>query len=596
MIEPDDTEKTVIPQRFQQPPVPGEETNSADAQEHLALPAGTRIAEFEITRIIGIGGFGIVYLARDDSLGRDVALKEYMPSSLALRNDGITVTPRSGRNAEAFSAGLKSFINEARMLALFDHPSLVKVYRFWEANGTAYMVMPYYEGQTLKKALSDMQTRPTEAWLRQLLAPLLDALEIIHSKHCFHRDIAPDNIFLLPNGQPVLLDFGAARQVIGDMVSSLTVILKPGFAPIEQYAGDPNMPQGAWTDIYALGAVLHFAITGAAPVVAVGRLIRDTYVPLEQTCRGRYSESLLKAIDQSLLVKMNQRPQSVTAFRSLLDIADAPAKSPVAPRPIRPAAVSTTPATPAKHRLVWAGGALGVLAIGVATALFVNEVDNKPLASRPAPVQPTPTPQPPEQAAAQTPIMAPATPSAPETTRVFDPKALMDQVQQNRDIEHRVDVRVEKSRVVIGKDKLRFRIQSAKGGYVYVLMLGTNQDLILLFPNAMDRNNKLSAGQELLLPGTKWGMDMASEGPSGVNYFVAIASDQPRDFSAAGMKQGKYFGEFSMNVLRDRFLSSPTAASILSGQARCPASAGVCSTAYGAVQFSIEEVVTAPPS
>jgi hypothetical protein len=251
---------------------------------------------------------------------------------------------------------------------------------------------------------------------------------------------------------------------------------------------------------------------------------------------------------------------------------------------------------PPKRKLVWAAGALGVLAIGVATALFVNEVDNKPLASRPVPVQPTPTQKPPEQAAAQTPIMAPATPSAPETTRVFDPKALMDQVQQNRDIEHRVEVSVDKSQVIIGKDKLRFRIRSAKGGYVYVLMLGTNQDLILLFPNAMDRNNKLSAAQDLVLPGAKWGFDMASEGPSGVNYFVAIASDQPRDFSATGLKQGKYFGEFSMNILRDRFFSSPTAASILSGQARCPAPTGACSAAYGAAQFSIEEVVTPPPS
>jgi hypothetical protein len=180
--------------------------------------------------------------------------------------------------------------------------------------------------------------------------------------------------------------------------------------------------------------------------------------------------------------------------------------------------------------------------------------------------------------------------------RVFDPKALLDLVLQNRDIDHRVEVSVDKSRLVIGKDKVRFRLQSAKGGYVYVLILGTNQELTLLFPNAMDRNNKVRAGQDLVLPAAKWGLDMSSEGPSGVNHFVVMVSDQPRDFSGAGLKQGKYFGEFPMNVLRDRFLSSPDAVSILSGNAGCDEAVGACSSAYGAVKFSIEEVVTPPPS
>ncbi len=176
-----------------------------------ALPVGTRLAEFEILGLIGEGGFGIVYLAWDTQLRRNVALKEYMPASLASRHGHSEVTVRSERHEEAFVAGLKSFVNEARMLAQFDHPALVKVHRFWEANSTAYMVMPYYEGTTLKDALRQMPAPPSEALLLNLLGPLVDALGALHRAQCFHRDISPDNIIILKDsGRPVLLDLGAA--------------------------------------------------------------------------------------------------------------------------------------------------------------------------------------------------------------------------------------------------------------------------------------------------------------------------------------------------------------------------------------------------
>jgi len=350
--------------------------------EHLALPVGTQIAEFVITGLIGIGGFGIVYLARDESLGRQVALKEYMPSSLAVRQQGITVSARSERNADTFLAGLKSFINEARMLALFNHPALVKVYRFWEANGTAYMVMPYYQGQTLKKALAGMLTPPSEAWLRQMLYPLLEALEIIHAKNCFHRDIAPDNILLLDNGQPLLLDFGAARQVISDMVNNLTVILKAGYTPIEQYTSDPNLPQGAWTDIYALGAVVHFAITGQAPTASVSRIVNDGYEPLTQRCNGLYTAAFLQVIDSSLAVKPGDRPQSVNALRTLLI---PPANS--ATLSATPNQIATPPmggsATP-PHRPSWPWVMLVLVLLVAAGAYFMTQPSLRPVAAHPA--------------------------------------------------------------------------------------------------------------------------------------------------------------------------------------------------------------------
>jgi serine/threonine protein kinase len=159
-----------------------------------ALPLGTRIHEFEITRVIGEGGFSVVYLAFDHTLHRSIALKEYIPSALASRRGDYTVAVRSAQHQQTFEAGLRSFINEARLLAQFDHPSLVKVYRFWEANGTAYMAMPHYDGRTLKQILREHPEQATQAWLCELLVPLLDALELLHRRRCYHRDIAPDNI------------------------------------------------------------------------------------------------------------------------------------------------------------------------------------------------------------------------------------------------------------------------------------------------------------------------------------------------------------------------------------------------------------------
>lgn len=354
-----------------------------------ALAAGTRLHEFEITEVLGEGGFGIVYLARDLSLSRTVAIKEYMPSSLADRTGGLTVSVRSDRHADTFQAGLRSFVNEAKMLAHFDHPSLLKVHRFWEANGTAYMAMPYYRGHTLKARMQQDGPPPTEAWLRQLLAPLLDALKLLHSENCFHRDIAPDNILLLADDRPVLLDFGAARQVIGDMTQGLTVILKSGYAPIEQYAEINTLRQGPWTDLYALGASLHMVLTGKPPAPAVQRMLGDQVVPLAQRLKGQYSDNFLAAIDAVLRVSPSDRPQDVAAFEALLSWPAAPVPPPPeaapepqsAPEPVhlgreahehRPAALVRPVATSrSRIRHLWVvGGTTGVLAaIGLATML-----------------------------------------------------------------------------------------------------------------------------------------------------------------------------------------------------------------------------------
>ena len=213
-----------------------------------ALGPGTRLLEeFEVLRVLGTGGFGIVYLARDHVLQRDIAIKEYMPAALARRGEGATVVLRGSTDglAQTFAKGLESFLGEARLLASFDHPALVKVHRFWRSNATAYMAMPYYPGRTLKDVRLEMPAAPGEAWLRGLIEPVLGALEQLHAHGVYHRDIAPDNILVLPEGRPVLLDFGCARRAVAGGSQWFTAHLKPQFAPLEQYADEGSCRPGA---------------------------------------------------------------------------------------------------------------------------------------------------------------------------------------------------------------------------------------------------------------------------------------------------------------------------------------------------------------
>ncbi len=298
-----------------------------------ALPAGTRLGEFEILALLGVGGFGMVYQAFDHSLHRTVAIKEYMPSALAGRAPELSVAVRALNDVPAFEAGLRSFIGEARMLAQFDHPSLVKVFRFWEANHTAYMVMPLYKGMTFKQARLQMRTPPPEAWLRQVLWAVLGALRTLHDGHTLHRDISPDNIFLQDAGPPVLLDLGAARHAINDRERKHTAVLKVNYAPIEQYAsGDIELPQGPWSDLYSLAAVVYGCLCNDMPEPSTLRAIRDRMVPFARVARtvgqqfGQdYSPTFVHAISQALALRPQERPQNIDAFLQLLEMSSAPA-------------------------------------------------------------------------------------------------------------------------------------------------------------------------------------------------------------------------------------------------------------------------------
>jgi serine/threonine protein kinase len=297
---------------------------------HLdALASGTQLGEFEILGLIGVGGFGMVYRAYDHSLQRDVAIKEYMPSALASRSgDVLNISVRTSQDEETFQAGLQSFVGEARMLARFDHPSLVKVFRFWEANNTAYMVMPLYRGMTLKQARRRMRMPPTEAWLRKVLWSILGALRVLHRGTALHRDISPDNIFLQDVGPPVLLDLGAARIAIGDRARQHTAILKVNFAPIEQYADSKDLPQGPWTDLYSLAAVVHGLLCNEAPTPSTVRVVNDTMPRFDKiaTTIGaefgqRYSSEFVNAMAWAFDIRPQDRPQSVREFAQALGLA-----------------------------------------------------------------------------------------------------------------------------------------------------------------------------------------------------------------------------------------------------------------------------------
>lgn len=579
-------------------------STGAPAPEGTAvLPVGTRVAEFEITRLIGQGGFGVVYEVLDHSLQRVVALKEYLPSALATRVSDGTIVPLSERQRETFDLGMRSFINEARLLAQFDHPSLLKVYRFWEERGTAYMAMPYYQGQTLRQALAARGPDEVDTpWLLGIIDGVSQALSVMHSAHCFHRDIAPDNIMLLAGSErPVLLDFGAARRVIGDKTQAITVILKPGYAPIEQYAEMPDMRQGAWTDIYALAAVMHVAVTGRVPPASVGRILSDTYVPLAQDAvlAQRHGAAVLEAIDAGLAVRPESRPQSVAEFRARLGLPDSPVDlgatalvgpAPTSARPAGPAATTAAGAPPKRHARVLGAVLLLALLLGGGTWWLLRP---GPVAPQPPVAQaPEPVPAPAQPAPVDAPQEPPPVASDPEppapvlASRRSAPESLQ-ALALGASADFKVTARPHKTEVVVGRDRLGFDVASGRAGFVYVFLLDSQGELYLLFPNALDKHNEIRPGQTLTLPRESWAMEAG--GPAGVDRFAVLVSARERDFTQSGVLAGGVFPQFPTAVLAALEQARGDGPTPLLGHAICPEGQAECTDAYGVAHFDITE-------
>ena len=290
--------------------------DALDSRSHL-LPNTVIAGSYCIERVLGAGGFAVTYAAEDTGLRVKVAIKEYYPEEFGVRDASMSVRPKSERHKSAFQWGRSSFLQEARTLARFEHPSIVRVTRVFEANSTAYMVMEFERGETFEAWLTHLGRPPTQEELDRISAPLLDALELLHAANFLHRDIAPDNIVVRANGTPVLLDFGAARTAIAERSRMLTGIVKAGYSPFEQYATDSRL-QGPWTDLYAVGATLFRAVSGHRPEEATLRISDDRMVSTEASATGSYRPSFLAAIDMCLRAKIGERPQSVAQLRSVL--------------------------------------------------------------------------------------------------------------------------------------------------------------------------------------------------------------------------------------------------------------------------------------
>lgn len=279
-----------------------------------ALSLGSMLLEYRLETVLGAGGFGMTYLGWDTNLEKHVAIKEYLPGELAIRALDGSIVPVNTESEYNYKWGLERFIQEARTLAKFSHPNIVRVNRFFEANGTSYMVMDYEAGESLHQYLRRLPM-PEEAVLKGILMPILDGLQAVHQIGFLHRDIKPSNVFIRENGAPVLLDFGSARMTTRAPTKSMTAIVTPGYAPLEQYASDGN--QGPWSDIYALSGVMYRAITSENPPDAVRRMKADSVPHSLAAARSRYSERFLKAVEWGLTIDERMRPQSIADWRDL---------------------------------------------------------------------------------------------------------------------------------------------------------------------------------------------------------------------------------------------------------------------------------------
>ena len=299
---------------------------ASDSANLIALPPGFRLGEYRIERYLGSGGFGITYAAIDENLNRRVAIKEYLPKALAMRDADARVTFATVEDEDDFRWGLDRFLDEARALARFDHPNIVSVERFIEAHGTGYIVMEHVDGESLSELLKRKPTL-TEAEIRENVLPVAAGLAEIHRAGLLHRDIKPSNIVVRANGVPVLIDFGSARHEASAKSRSLTAVITPGYAPLEQYSSSLGDERAA-ADIYALGAVLYRCVTGDCPPDATDRALEDRLTPAAEAADGIYSPGLLTAIDVALRMRADERPPDIAAFLHVVSVGDFPRDRP----------------------------------------------------------------------------------------------------------------------------------------------------------------------------------------------------------------------------------------------------------------------------
>ncbi|TSA15418.1 MAG: serine/threonine protein kinase [Betaproteobacteria bacterium] len=284
-------------------------------QANRPLPDGYQLQNYRIRKVLSCGGFSIVYLAEDEN-EVPVAIKEYLPASLALRNHGDALPAIAAENLATFRYGMKCFFEEGKSLASLAHGNIVRVLNFFRANETAYMVMRYERGRTLQEHIEHHRGGVKEDFIRRVITLLLNGLREVHTNKLLHLDIKPSNIYIRNDGTPVLIDFGAARQTLTEQMTRLSPMYTPGFASPEQYRRRELL--GPWSDIYSVGATMYCCLAAAAPPPADQRLDKDRYLPAREEWRGKYSDHMLQTIDWCLRLDHMRRPQSVFALQKVL--------------------------------------------------------------------------------------------------------------------------------------------------------------------------------------------------------------------------------------------------------------------------------------
>ena len=283
--------------------------------KNQTLPIGYMLQDYIITKVLSTGGFSFVYLAQDMNK-TTVAIKEYMPTGLALREEGATVLLGTDDDAATFKHGLKCFFEEGLALAKIDHKNIVRVTNFFRENNTVYMVMQYERGKSLQDYILSQPDPVNEKFVRRVFSELLNGLREVHTQKLLHLDIKPANIYIRLDGSPVLLDFGSARQTLTQVQSKLSPSYTPGFAPPEQYYERKQL--GPWSDIYSVGASMYSCMMRSAPIAANLRVSEDHLVPAAKIGKGIYTDELLKIIDSCLKLDYMERPQSVFSLQKTL--------------------------------------------------------------------------------------------------------------------------------------------------------------------------------------------------------------------------------------------------------------------------------------
>jgi serine/threonine protein kinase len=280
-------------------------------QANQPLPAGYVLNGYRIEKPLSSGGFSIVYLARDEA-GTQFAIKEYLPSTLPLRPDGVEIVITDDATLSVFRHGLRCFFEEGRALAMIQHPNVVRVENFFRANETCYMVMQYVRGRTLQFHIQKNRDEFTEGFIRRTFLSLLNGLREVHANKLLHLDIKPANVFIsMENNRPVLLDFGAARITLSEEAMKLKPMYTAGFAAPEHYRFKPE-ELGPWSDIYSVGATMYTCIAGTPPQAGDQREQKDKMIPVRSLARQQYSDDLYAIVDSCLQLDWLKRPQ--TAF------------------------------------------------------------------------------------------------------------------------------------------------------------------------------------------------------------------------------------------------------------------------------------------